>query len=125
MKSRAAHVEENRIIGQKINNSETENPVFGCGSRSIRVSKLVRNTLLVGLLGGNSRSFTLIFMAAFSVLLFCFDRETVKHSVIQHVGYSCDIWRYTRARQPCSEICPNFEGSKNAFVTKKAKKITN
>jgi hypothetical protein len=27
--------------------------------------------------------------------------------------------------QPCSEICPNFEGSKNAIVTKKAKKLTN
>jgi hypothetical protein len=24
----------------------------------------------------------------------------------------------------CSQICPNFEGTKNAFVTKKAKKVT-
>ena len=73
MKSRVAEREENRIIEQKINNSETEKPFLGYRSRSIRVSKLVRKTLLVGLLGGNSRSFTLFFVAGFSVLLFCFD----------------------------------------------------
>ena len=73
MKSRVAHVEENGNIEQKINNSETENLFLGYGSRSIRVSAMVRKTLVAGLLGGNSRSFTLIFMAAFSVLLFCFD----------------------------------------------------
>ena len=67
MKSRAAHVEENGNIEQEINNSETENSVFGYGSRSIRVSKLVRKTLLVGVLGGNSRSFTPKFVACFSV----------------------------------------------------------
>ena len=98
MKSRVAEREENRIIEQKINNSETEKPFLGYRSRSIRVSKLVRNTLLVGLLGGNSRSFTLFFVAGFSVLLFCFDEGTVKHSVIQCVRYSCDFWRYLRAR---------------------------
>ena len=98
MKSRVAEREENRIIEQKINNSETEKPFLGYRSRSIRVSKLVRNTLLVGLLGGNSRSFTLIFVAVFSVLLFCFDGGTVKRSVIQCVSYSCDFWRYLRAR---------------------------
>ena len=119
MKSRAAHVEENRIIGQEINNSETENPVFRCGSRSFRVSKLVRNTLLVGLLGGNSRSFTLIFMAAFSVLLFCFDRKIVKHSVIQHVGYSCDIWRYTRAQSNLLRNLPKFWRFKKRICHKK------
>ena len=73
MKSRVAHVEENGNIEQEINNSETENLFLGYGSRSIRVSKLVRKTLLVGLLGGNSRSFTPKFVACFSVLLFCFD----------------------------------------------------
>ena len=98
MKSRVAEREENRIIEQKINNSETEKPFLGYRSRSIRVSKLVRNTLLVGLLGGNSRSFTSIFVTSFSVLLFCFDGGTVKHSVIQCVRYSFDFWRYLRAR---------------------------
>ena len=122
MKSRAAHVEENRIIGQEINNSETENPVFGCGSRSFRLSPMVRNTLLVGLLGGNSRSFTLIFMAAFSVLLFCFDRGTVKHSVIQHVGYSCDIWRYTRAQSTLLRNLPKFWRFKKRICHKKGPK---
>ena len=73
MKSRAVLVEENRKIEQEINNSETENPVFRCGSRSFRVSAMVRETLVAGLLGGNRRSFTLIFVARFSVLLFCFD----------------------------------------------------
>jgi hypothetical protein len=73
MKSRAVHVEENGNIEQKINNSETENPVFGCGSRSFRVSAMVRETLVAGLLGDNSRSFTLKLVARFSVLLFCFD----------------------------------------------------
>ena len=108
MKSRAAHVEENGNIEQKINNSETENSFFECGSRSFRVSAMVQKTLLVGLLGGKSRSFTLIFMTAFSVLLFCFDGETVKHSVIQHVGYSCDIWRYTRAQSTLLRNLPKF-----------------
>lgn len=83
MKSREADIEGNRNIGQEINNSETVNPVWGCGGRSFRVFQMVRKTLLAGLLGGNSRSFTLRFVICFSVLLFCFDGKTVKHSVIQ------------------------------------------
>ena len=108
MKSRVAHVEENGNIEQEINNSETENSVFGCGSRSFRVSKLVRNTLLVGLLGGNSRSFTLKFVAGFSVLLFCFDGQTVKHSDAQRVSYSCSLVRYLRARELLLRNLPKF-----------------
>ena len=67
MKSRAAHVEENGNIEQEINNSETENLFLGYGSRSFRVSAMVRKTLVAGLLGGNSRSFTLKIVACFSV----------------------------------------------------------
>ena len=73
MKSRVAEREENRIIEQKINNSETEKPFLGYRSRSIRVSKLVRNTLLVGLLGVIVGLLPCFFVAGFSVLLFCFD----------------------------------------------------
>ena len=73
MKSRAALVEGKGKTGQKICNENIENPVFECGSRSFRVSAMVRKTLVAGLLGGNRRSFTLIFVACFSVLLFRFD----------------------------------------------------
>ena len=108
MKSRAAHVEENGNIEQKINISETENSFFECGSRSFRVSAMVRKTLLVGLLGGKSRSFTLFFVAGFSVLLFCFDGGTVKHSVAQRVSYSCSLVRYLRAQLTSVENMPVF-----------------
>ncbi len=108
MKSRAAHVEEKGNIEQKINNSETENSFFECGSRSFRVSAMVRKPLLIGLLGGKSRSFTLIFVACFSALLFCFDGETVKRSVIQCVSYLCAFWRYLRAQLTSVENMPVF-----------------
>ncbi len=67
MKSRVAHVEENGNIEQEINNSETENLFLGYGSRSFRVSAMVRKPLLVGVLEGNSRSFTPKFVTCFSV----------------------------------------------------------
>ena len=108
MKSRVAHVEENGNIEQKINNSETENSFFECGSRSFRVSAMVWETLVAGLLGGNSRSFTLIFVARFSVLLFCFDGQTVKHSDVQSVSYSCSLVRYLRARELLLRNLPKF-----------------
>ena len=69
---------------------------------------MVRKTLVVGLLGGNSRSFTLIFVVGFSVLLFCFDGETIKHSVIQCVSDSCSLVRYLRARATLVENIAKF-----------------
>ena len=88
MKSRVAQVEENGNMEQRFCFSSVKNSDFGGNSRSIRVSAMVRKTIVVGLLGGNSRSFTLKFITGFSVLLFCFDGKTVKHSDVQRVSYS-------------------------------------
>ena len=72
------------------------------------VSAMVRNTLLAGLLEGKSRSFTLIFVAGFSVLLFYFDGGTVKHSGVQRVSDSCSLVRYLRARATLVENIAKF-----------------
>ena len=69
---------------------------------------MVRKTLVSGLLGGNSRSFTLIFVAGFSVLLFRFDVGTVKHSGVQRVSDSCSLVLYLRARATLVENIAKF-----------------
>ena len=108
MKSGAAEVEEIGIIEQKIWFCKVEFLNLGGNSRSIRVSPMVRETLLVGVLGGNSRSFTLKFVARFSVLLFCFDEQTFKRSDVQRVSYSCSLVRYLRARVTLLQNMPKF-----------------
>ena len=115
MKSRVARIEENGKTEQKICFSSVRKSFSGGNSRSFRVSAMVRKTLVVGLLGGNSRSFTLKFVAGFSVLLFCFDGWTVKHSVTQRVSYSCSLVRYLRARVTSVQNLPDFWRLKNHF----------
>ena len=84
---------------------------------------MVRETLVAGLLGGNSRSFTLIFVARFSVLLFCFDGQTIKHSDVQSVSYSCSLVRYLRARVTLLRNLPKFWRFKNRDCHKKGPKM--
>ena len=108
MKSRVARIEENGKTEQKICFSGVRKSISEGNSRSFRVSAMVRKTLVVGLLGGDSRSFTLFFVAGFSVLLFCFDGQTVKHSDVQRVSYSCSLVRYLRARVTLLRNLPKF-----------------
>ena len=108
MKSRVARIEKNGKTEQKICFSSVRKSFSGGNSRSFRVSAMVRKTLVVGLLGGNSRSFTLIFVVSFSVLLFCFDEEAVKHFGAQSVSYSCSIVRSLRARVTLLRNLPKF-----------------
>ena len=56
----------------------------------------------------NSRSFTPNFVVCFSVLLFCFDRETIKHFDVQSVSYSSSLVRYMRARELLLGNLPEF-----------------
>ena len=72
MKSRVVRVEENGKTEQKICFSGVRKSISEGNSRSFRVSAMVRKTLVAGLLGGKSRSITLIFVDGFfgSVVLF-------------------------------------------------------
>ena len=51
-----------------------------------------------GLLLGNSRSFTPIFVVVLAVLLVGFRAYLTEIGDIQGVNYSCFFWRYLRAR---------------------------
>ena len=52
----------------------------------------------VGLLEGNSRSFTPIFVVVLAVLLVAFRWHVIEIGDIQEVSYSCIFRRYLRAR---------------------------
>ena len=56
----------------------------------------------------NSRSFTPNFVVCFSVLLSCFDGETIKRFDVQSVSYSSSLVRYMRARELLLGNLPEF-----------------
>ena len=81
---------------------------FGGAGRSFRGFRIMPQAVADRSSSSNSRSFTPNFVVCFSVLLFCFDMETIKHSAIQSVGYSSSLVCYMRARELLLGNLPEF-----------------